>query len=142
MAFQYESMGTIPVVGCEVTLETRGLVSETEQGASGIEDLLHPNTPRAKLVHTLANDRQDALCDRPLRAAPLHLVLQGQARFWLQKEFRGVLQSQSRPIYCSLQSDLSNFRSRLQFLQNSQKTQNSRQRIVVRAAESCFTFFF
>lgn len=53
-------------------------MGETEQGASRVENLLHPNTPRAKLVHTLPDDRQDALRGRPLRVGPLQLVLQRQ----------------------------------------------------------------
>ncbi|KAG7216680.1 hypothetical protein INR49_021029, partial [Caranx melampygus] len=81
----------VPVVGCKVTLETRGLVSETDQRASGVEDLLHPDTSRPELVHALPDDGEDALGDGTLRVGPLHLVLQAQTRLWLKTEFRDVL---------------------------------------------------
>lgn len=83
-------MGSAPVVGREVTLETRGLVSETDQRTSGVEDLLHADTSRPELVHTLPDDGEDALGDGTLRVGPLHLVLQAQTRLWLKTEFRDV----------------------------------------------------
>lgn len=62
----WSAMCSLPIVGREVTLKTGGLVSETEQGASCIENLLHTNAAGPKLVNTLPNDGQDSLGDSSL----------------------------------------------------------------------------
>lgn len=79
----WSAMRHLPIVGREVTLKTGGLVSKTEQGASCVENLLHADAAGAKLVHTLPDDRQDALGDSPLRVGPLQLVLQEKTGLWL-----------------------------------------------------------
>lgn len=60
-------------------------MGETEQGASCVENLLHADAARPKLVHTLPDDGQDALGDSPLRVSPLQLVLQEKTGLWLQR---------------------------------------------------------
>lgn len=77
------AMRSLPIVGREVTLKTGGLMSETEQGASCVENLLHADTAGPKLVHTLPDDGQNALGDSPLRGGPLQLVLQEKTGLWL-----------------------------------------------------------
>lgn len=74
---------SLPIVGREVTLKTGGLVGETKQGASCVENLLHADAAGPELVHTLPDDGQDALGDSPLRVGPLQLVLQEKTGLWL-----------------------------------------------------------
>lgn len=74
---------SLPIAGREVTLKTGGLVGETEQGASCVENLLYACAAGNKLVHTLPDDGQDALDDSPLRVGPLQLVLQEKTGLWL-----------------------------------------------------------
>lgn len=57
---------SLPIVGREVTLKTGGLVGETEQRASCVENLVHADAAGPKLIHTLPDDGQDALGDSPL----------------------------------------------------------------------------
>ena len=76
----------IPVVGCEVTLKVGGLVGKPDQGAPGVQDLLHPNAAGPEAVHALPDHGENALGDGPLRVGPLHLVFQHQACLWLITE--------------------------------------------------------
>ena len=76
----------IPIVGREVTLKVGGLVGKPDQGAPGVQNLLHPHAARPEAVHTLPHHGENALGDGPLRVGPLHLVLQHQAGLWLSTE--------------------------------------------------------
>lgn len=76
-------------------------MGKTEQGTSRVENLLHPNAPRAKLLHALPDDWQDALGDGPLCAGPLQLVLEGWSWFWLRTE-SWINDPKSRSV-CNLQ---------------------------------------
>ena len=76
----------IPIVGCEVTLKVGGLVGKPDQGAPGVQDLLHPHAAGPKAVHTLPDHGENALGGGPLRVRSLHLVIQRQASLWLSTE--------------------------------------------------------
>lgn len=97
----FSSGANPPVVGREVALESRGLVGKAEQGAAGVEDLLHPDAARPKLVHALPDDRQDALRGRPLRAGHLQLVLQEETRLWLLAGSKGTYEDGLFLFNCS-----------------------------------------
>lgn len=58
-------------------------MNETQQRTASVQDLLHPDTPRPKVVQALPDDRQDALGDSPLRVGALHPVLHEKPRFRL-----------------------------------------------------------
>lgn len=75
-----------PVVSGEVALKPGRLVCKAQQGTPRIEDLLNPDAAWSKVVHTLSNDRQDALRGHSLRGGRLQLVLQEKTRLWLLAE--------------------------------------------------------